>query len=260
MCCLVSKSNSKINIWWYLASTTYSNLTQSTFTVWVAKSARPLKVPPQACYYQPGQASWRARSKVYVCWSVVRITQSSYHWDIYTRVTADRENWNWHERRRLNTNQEKLSIQTLTYDIPSSLQLPTNKWRSTGPGRSWCFLSITNLAALDGQYHSLSGTYFSASNRVTCLLPATQTESHAGSKVYIWNVFSSYLAVIPAGRAGAGPHSVPSSGCTWRAGPSPSAAGAAPGPSWPGPPGAARALQPYSARSSTSTACGSASP
>ncbi len=33
MCCLVSKSNSKINIWWYLASTTYSNLTQSTFTV-----------------------------------------------------------------------------------------------------------------------------------------------------------------------------------------------------------------------------------
>ncbi len=26
-------------------------------------------------------------------------------------------------------------------------------------------------------------------HRVTCLLPATQAESHAGSKVYIWNVF-----------------------------------------------------------------------
>ncbi len=72
---------------------------------------------------------------------------------------------------------------------PPSLQLPTNKWRSTGPGRSWCLFSITGSAALDGQYHSLSGTYFSASNRVTCLLPATQAESHAGSKVYIWNVF-----------------------------------------------------------------------
>ncbi len=37
----------------------------------------------------------------------------------------------------------------------------------------------------NGQYHSLSGTYFSASNRVTCLLPATQAGSHAGPKVYI---------------------------------------------------------------------------
>jgi hypothetical protein len=73
--------------------------------------------------------------------------------------------------------------------ILPSLQLPTNKCRSTWRGRSWCLLSITSLAALDGQYHSLSGTYFSASNRVTCLLPATQAESHAGSKVYICNVF-----------------------------------------------------------------------
>ncbi len=37
--------------------------------------------------------------------------------------------------------------------------------------------------------HSLFGTEFSASKRVTCLLPATQAESHAGSKVGIWNVF-----------------------------------------------------------------------
>ncbi len=44
-------------------------------------------------------------------------------------------------------------------------------------------LSITGLAALDGQYHSLSGTYFSASSRVTCLIPATQAGSHAGPKV-----------------------------------------------------------------------------
>jgi hypothetical protein len=72
-----------------------------------------------------------------------------------------------------------------------SLQLPTYKWRSTGPGRSCCLLSITGLAALDGQYHSLSGTYFSASSRVTCLLPATQAGRHAGPKVYIWNVFGS---------------------------------------------------------------------
>ncbi len=77
-----------------------------------------------------------------------------------------------------------------------SLQLPTYKWRSTGPGRSLCLLSITGLAALDGQYHSLSGTYFSASSRVTCLLPATQAGSHAGPKVYIWNVFGKYLALF----------------------------------------------------------------
>ncbi len=74
-----------------------------------------------------------------------------------------------------------------------SLQLPTYKWRSTGLGRSWCLVSITGLAALDGQYHSLSGTYFSASSRVTCLLPATQAGSHAGPKVYIWNVFGSHI-------------------------------------------------------------------
>ncbi len=36
------------------------------------------------------------------------------------------------------------------------------------------------LAALDGQYHSQSGTYFSTSNRVTCLLPATQAETLNG--------------------------------------------------------------------------------
>ncbi len=79
----------------------------------------------------------------------------------------------------------------LIYGIPPLLQLPTYKWRSTGPGRSWCLLSITGLAALDGQCHSLSGTNFSASSRVTCLLPATQAGSHAGPKVYIWNVFGS---------------------------------------------------------------------
>ncbi len=84
---------------------------------------------------------------------------------------------------------KELSSQTQIYAIPCRLQLPTNKWRSAGPGRSLYLLSITGLAALGGQYHSLSGTEFSASKRVTCLLPATQAESHAGSKVYIWNVF-----------------------------------------------------------------------
>jgi hypothetical protein len=54
-----------------------------------------------------------------------------------------------------------------------------------GRAAAGCLLSITGLAALDGQYHSLSGTYFSASNQVTCLLPATQAGSHAGPKVYI---------------------------------------------------------------------------
>jgi hypothetical protein len=66
---------------------------------------------------------------------------------------------------------KELSSQTQIYAIPCRLQLPTNKWRSAGPGRSLCLLSITGLAALGGQYHSLSGTEFSASMRVTCLLP-----------------------------------------------------------------------------------------
>ncbi len=91
---------------------------------------------------------------------------------------------------------KELSSQTQIYAIPCRLQLPTNKWRSAGPGRSLYLLSITGLAALGGQYHSLSGTEFSASKRVTCLLPATQAESHAGSKVYIWNVFARYTLPI----------------------------------------------------------------
>ncbi len=86
---------------------------------------------------------------------------------------------------------KEFSSQTQIYAIPCRLQLPTNKWRSAGPGRSLYLLSITSLAALGGQYHSLSGTEYSASKRVTCLLPATQAGSHAGSKVYIWNVFGS---------------------------------------------------------------------
>ncbi len=84
---------------------------------------------------------------------------------------------------------KELSSQTQIYAIPCRLQLPTNKWRSARPSCSLYLLSITGLAALGGQYHSLSGTEFSASKRGTCLLPATQAESHAGSKVYIWNVF-----------------------------------------------------------------------
>ncbi len=51
------------------------------------------------------------------------------------------------------------------------------------------FTFDNGFSALGGQYHSLSGTEFSASKRVTCLLPTTQVESHAGSNVYIWNVF-----------------------------------------------------------------------
>jgi hypothetical protein len=89
---------------------------------------------------------------------------------------------------------KELSSQTQIYAIPCRLQLPTNKWRSAGPGRSLYLLSLTGLAALGGQYHSLSGTEFSASKGVTCLLPATQAESHAGSKVYIWNVFGTSFA------------------------------------------------------------------
>ncbi len=84
---------------------------------------------------------------------------------------------------------KEFSSQTQIYAIPCRLQLPTYKWRSAGPGRSLYLLSITGLAALGGQYHSLTGTEFSASKWVTCLLPATQAGSHAGSKVYIWNVF-----------------------------------------------------------------------
>ncbi len=84
---------------------------------------------------------------------------------------------------------KEFSSQTQIYAIPCRLQLPTNKWRSAGPARSLYLLSITGLAALGAQYHSLSGTEFSASKGVTCLLPATQADSHAGSKVYIWNVF-----------------------------------------------------------------------
>ncbi len=86
---------------------------------------------------------------------------------------------------------KEFSSQTQIYAIPCRLQLPINKWRSAGPDRSLYLLSITGLAALGGQYHSQSGTEFSASKRVTCLLPATQADSHAGSKVYIWNVFGS---------------------------------------------------------------------
>ncbi len=84
---------------------------------------------------------------------------------------------------------KELSSQTQIHAIPCRLQLPTNKWRSAGPGRSLYLLSINGLAALGGQSHSLSGTEFSASKWDACLLPATQAESHAGSKVYIWNVF-----------------------------------------------------------------------
>jgi hypothetical protein len=87
---------------------------------------------------------------------------------------------------------KKFSSQTQIYAIPCRLHTPTKKWRSAGPGRSLYLLSITGLAALGRQYHSLSGTEFSASKRVTCLLPATQADSHAGAKVYIWNVFVLY--------------------------------------------------------------------
>ncbi len=84
---------------------------------------------------------------------------------------------------------KEFSSQTQIYVIPCRLQLPTNKWRSAGPGRSLYLLSIIGLATLGGQYHSLPGTEFSAFKLVTFLLPATQADSHAGSKVYIWNVF-----------------------------------------------------------------------
>ncbi len=84
---------------------------------------------------------------------------------------------------------KELSSQTQIYAVHCRLQLPTNKWRSAGPGRSLYLLTIKGLAVLGGQCQSLSGTEFSASKRDTCLLPATQAESHAGSKVYIWNVF-----------------------------------------------------------------------
>ncbi len=84
---------------------------------------------------------------------------------------------------------KEFSSQTQIYAILCRLQLPTYKWRSAGPGRSLYLLSVTGLAALGGQYHRLPGTEFFAPKRVTCLLPATQAGSHAGSKVYIWNVF-----------------------------------------------------------------------
>ncbi len=94
---------------------------------------------------------------------------------------------------------KELSSQTQIYAIPCRLHLPTNKCRSAMPGRSLYLLSTTGLAALGGHYHSRSGTEFSASMRVTCLLPATQADSHAGSKVYIWNVFGTHS---PGGEGG----------------------------------------------------------
>ncbi len=103
---------------------------------------------------------------------------------------------------------KELSSQTQIYAIPCRLQLPTNKWRSAGPGRSLYLLSLTGLAALGGQYHSLSGTEFSASNWVTCLLPATQAGSRAGSKVYIWNVFGLYPSKNQIHFGGITPHTV----------------------------------------------------
>ncbi len=60
---------------------------------------------------------------------------------------------------------KELSSQTQIYAIPCRLQLPTNKRRPAGPGRSLYLLSITSLAALGGQYHSLSSTEFSTSKR-----------------------------------------------------------------------------------------------
>ncbi len=58
------------------------------------------------------------------------------------------------------------------------------------PGRSLYLLSTTGLAALGGQYHSLSGTEFSASMRVTCLLPATRQTAMPGQK----SIYETFLA------------------------------------------------------------------
>ena len=68
---------------------------------------------------------------------------------------------------------------------PADFSSPLINEDLPGQATACIYFSITGLAVLGGQYHSLSGTEFSASKRVTCLLPATQAESHAGSKVYI---------------------------------------------------------------------------
>jgi hypothetical protein len=109
------------------------------------------------------------------------------------------------------TNQESVRMlsRVAFWGVIKALQSDINIWYPSppfisphinedqpGPGRSWCLLSISGLAALDGHYHSLSGTYFSASSRVTCLLPATQAGSQAGPKVYIWNVFDNILRKV----------------------------------------------------------------
>ncbi len=48
---------------------------------------------------------------------------------------------------------------------PPSRHLLANNWRSAGSGLSWYLLSITALAALGGQYHSLTKYH---SKWVTC--------------------------------------------------------------------------------------------
>jgi hypothetical protein len=53
------------------------------------------------------------------------------------------------------------------------------------PGRSLYLLSITGLAELDGQYHSLSGTYFSAIKHVTVCFQPSQADRRTASLVYV---------------------------------------------------------------------------
>ncbi len=70
---------------------------------------------------------------------------------------------------------KEFSSQTQIYAIPCRLQLPTYKWRSAGPGRSLYLLSITGLAALGEQYHSLTGTDFPPpSELLVCYQPHRQ--------------------------------------------------------------------------------------
>ena len=63
------------------------------------------------------------------------------------------------------------------------------------PGRSLCLLSITGLAELEGQYHSLSGTYFSATKHVTVCFQPSQADRRTASLVYV-NIRSLVLAII----------------------------------------------------------------
>ncbi len=80
------------------------------------------------------------------------------------RAAADRENWNWGERRRRDTNHESVRLLSraafwgggghksapVTHKhmlCPPAFSSPLVNEDLLGPGRSWCLLSITGFSA-----------------------------------------------------------------------------------------------------------------